>query len=73
MEMYSPVRVTKEAPKFGLRPGEAMGLANGWDFRRPEDRDRAWEYIFEFNPKLIIGSPMCTMFSQLQHLTEWTE
>lgn len=73
MEMYSPPRVTFEAKNWGLRPGEAMDLLNGWDFRREDHRRAAWKYIDEHKPRLIIGSPMCTVFSQLQNETPWTE
>ena len=71
-EMYSPPRVTKEAAKFGLKVGEAMDLTTGWDFSKSEHRSMAMKYIDETRPKLIIGSPMCTMFSPLQRMTEWT-
>jgi hypothetical protein len=71
-EMYSPPRVTTEAKKFGLSVGEAMDLTTGWDFTKSEDRDRAVKYIDEHKPKLIVGSPMCKMFSQLQRMTRWT-
>ena len=54
-EMYSPPRVTIEAKKFGLRPGEAMDLLTGYDFDREEDRKKAWEHIETEKPKLIVG------------------
>lgn len=71
-EMYSPPRVTAEARTFGLKVGEAMDLTTGWDFSLEEHKDMALKYIEENKPKLIIGSPMCTMFSPLQRLTGWT-
>ena len=40
-ELYSPPRVTAEAPRWGLKAGEAMDLLTGWDFRTLEDRRRA--------------------------------
>ena len=73
MEMYSPRRVTAECPRFGLKPGEAMDLTNGWDFRQETSRAKAWTYIKKFKPRLIIGSPMCTMLSSLQNFTSWGE
>ena len=73
MEMYSPPRVTTQGAKMGLEVGEAMDLTTGWDFRKAADRDRAWAYIGKHNPKLVIGSPMCTMFSKLQALSGWSE
>ena len=39
-----------------------------WDFDVPEMRNQAVRYILEEKPFLLIGSPMCTMFSQLQTL-----
>ena len=72
-EMYSPPRITEEAQRFGLKPGEAMDLSTGWDFSKVEDRNKAWRYLHEKQPKLVIGSPMCTMFSTLQFLSRWTE
>ena len=71
-EMYSPARVTEEAKRFKLQAGEAMDLTTGWDFRLQKHRDRAIRYIEEEQPKLLIGSPMSTLFSQLQKLTPWT-
>ena len=72
-EVYSPKRVTAEGEKMGLRIGEAMDLTTVWDFRKQEDRDRAWRYVKESKPRLLIGSPMCTMFSKLQSLSPWNE
>ena len=71
-EIYSPPRVTSEAAKWGFRQGLAMDLTIGWDFRQAEDRRKAWEYVDQAKPTLLIGSPMCTMFSQLQNLTGWS-
>ena len=73
VEVYSPPRVTEEARKFGLQPGEAMDLTTGWDFRQREDRKRAKMYQETQRPMLLIGSPMCTMFSTLQRFTLWTQ
>lgn len=72
-EIYSPPRVTTQAKTFGLRAGEAMDIITGWDFRSSAQRKRAWDYIQDQKPLLLIGSPMCTMFSRLQHLRKWTE
>ena len=40
MEIYSPPRVTVQAKKYGLRSGEAMDLATGYDFNNPEGREK---------------------------------
>ena len=72
-ELYSPPRVTAEAQKFGLKTGEAMDILTGWDFTKDEHKRMAKEYIDKYKPRLIVGSPMCAMFSALQNLTPWSE
>ena len=67
-EFYSPPRVTTMGKSYGLRPGEAMDLTNGWDFTLERHRDAAIEYVKKVKPRLVTGSPECTMFSSLQNL-----
>ena len=67
-EVFSPPRVSSEAAKFGLMAGEAMDLTTGWGFNRKEDRDKAEEYVGKVKPLVLIGSPPCVAFSQLQSL-----
>ena len=45
-----------------------MVLSTGWDFDKAENRRRAVEKIRADKPALVIGSPPCTVFSQLQRL-----
>ena len=45
-----------------------MDLTNGWDFTLPRHREAAKKYIKVFKPWVIIGSPECRMFSQLQNI-----
>ena len=71
-EVFSPPRVCAEALKFGLSAGQSMDLTTGWDFRKAEHRKLAEKYVNEVKPLLLIGSPMCTIFSVLQNLTDWT-
>ena len=71
IEMYSAPRVTTEAKKFGMMVVEAMDITTGWDFNKEDDKNKAMEYINKYKPKLIIGSPMCRMFSPLQRLSPW--
>ena len=44
-EVYSPPRVTDEGKKWGLNIAEAMDLTTGWDSRKADHRNKAWEYI----------------------------
>ena len=67
-EVFSPPRVGKEASKFGLEAGDAMDLTTGWDFNREEDRVKAEERVDAQKPLVLIGSPPCVAFSQLQTL-----
>ena len=69
-EVFSPPRVGPEAMKFGLEAGDAMDLTTGWDFTKAEDRRRAEAYVDEHEPLVLIGSPPCVAFSQLQSFVE---
>ena len=51
-----------------MKNGEAWDLTTGWDFNRPEHREAAEAYQADKKPVVIIGSPPCTPFSQLQSL-----
>ena len=51
---------------IGLKAGEAMDLTTGWDFNFEAHRVRARENIKRDKPLVVIGSPPCTAFSQLQ-------
>ena len=45
-----------------------MDLTTGWDFKLEEHRQRAEKYVDEEKPLVLIGSPPCVAFSQLQTL-----
>ena len=62
-EMFSPERVTKMCEEFGLKAGDAMDIENGFNFDMASDRKKCRESIVRDGPKLVIGSPPCTMFS----------
>ena len=68
-EVFSPPRVCAEATKFGLVTGDAMDLTTGWDFTRQDHRAEAERRIDQQKPMVLIGSPPCTAFSQLQSLS----
>ena len=56
--------------QYGLAPGQAMNIKNGFDFDLAVDRKTAWDSIVRDKPKLVIGSPPCTFFSRLQELNK---
>lgn len=73
-EVYIPPRVTKMAEQLGLRAGWASDLTThdddgrAWDFDQLEVRNRALRKLLRDEPTLLIGSPMCTAFSQMNHI-----
>ena len=67
VEMYSPPRTTPVAKRMGLVAGQALDLRTGWDFRLSRHK-AALRSVRKVRPKLVIGSPGCTVFSQLQNL-----
>ena len=76
-EVYSAPRVTDVArrrKKYGIEPGVALDLTTvdeqgkPWDFNDPRQRYQAERLLDEQRPMLLIGSPMCTAFSRLQHI-----
>ncbi len=74
-EMYSPPRITKTAKAMGLKDGWALDLTESdpednepWDFSRKEKRDKAKRRVDEDKPMMVIVSPMCGPFSQLQEV-----
>ena len=75
MEIYSPPRVDEVARKYGLKEGYSLDLTTvdpldgePWDFCKQEKRDRAERMVSDKKAMLVIGSPMCAAFSQLQTL-----
>ena len=71
-EIYSKPRVTQRAWEYGLRPGFAVDLltkkedGSHWDLSEEEDVKLLEKLQAREQPRLFIGSPPCTPFSQLQ-------
>jgi hypothetical protein len=73
MEVYSPPRVDALARMWNLMPGMSLDLTTvdpddgkPWDFNVAEKRDKAEAMIEKGSAMLLVGSPMCSAFSQLQ-------
>ena len=77
-ELYSPTRVTEYGERNGLLSGVAFDLTtcdedgSPWDFRLPQQRQKAAAKIQEMRPELLVGSPMCGPFSNLQNFNRKT-
>ena len=69
-EMLSPERVTSVCKQYGLVPGQAMDIKNGFDFDLAVDRKKVWDSILKDKPTLVMGSPLCTFLSRLQELNK---
>ena len=63
----------KEANIYGPSPGDAMDLTTGWEFNIESHRKRVEKYIDDHQPLVVIGSPPCTPFSQLQAFSPASE
>ena len=70
VEVFSPERVGEMCSEFGLDQGMGMDLKSGFDFDLASDRARCWATVKKDKPMLVIGSPPCTLFSQLQELNK---
>ena len=75
-EIYSPPRATEMARRMGLKSGWALDIITNdvdgrpWGFNHIEMRNRAIRQVLRDEPLLIIGSPMCTVFSQLNNIND---
>ena len=74
-EIYPPPRVTAAAkllPELRVIPGFALYLTTAddscWDFDSKVMRDRAMAKVKSERRQLLIGSPMCTAFSNWQRI-----
>lgn len=74
MEIFSPSRVNGIAPRLGIMKGWSLDLTTNdpldgqpWDFNVKSNRARAMDMLLSKQALLVIGSPMCKAFSQLQN------
>ena len=71
-EVYSPPRVVRFVDKHGLKPGHSTDIkccdeqGRPWDLNEHQQRNKLIQLVVQTKPILVIGSPMCTMFSILQ-------
>ena len=75
-EVYSPPRVAEMADRTGLVEGWSLDLTTcdehgePWDFSKAKMREKAWRPLQEQQPRLLIGSLLCTLFSTWQRLNK---
>ena len=66
--MYSPPRIAPKARGEQTAPGISFDLKTGWDLTDGKQVQEMWRKLEEEDPIIVILSPPCTAFSQLQ---EW--
>ena len=75
-EVYSPPRVSIMAEEMGLLGGFALDLTapgpdgRAWDFTKTGHEARAIGLVNRRRPYLLVGSPPCTAYSNLQNLNK---
>ena len=67
MEVYSLPRIAPAVCRLGLKVGPSLDLENGWDFRVVQRQGEAVRRVQELQPLVLMLSPPCTVFSQVQH------
>ena len=74
VELYSPPRVTEQLDKIkmrGMEAGSTFDLrpnasGNAYDLTKASDRAKVRSILRTEKPYIVIGSPPCTEFSQMQ-------
>ena len=75
-EVFSPPMIAAMAHEVGLRRGFSLDLTckradgSGWNFDSRRHQTEALQLINELRPMLVIGSPPCTVWSNLQKLNK---
>ena len=75
-EVYSPPRVVPISIKHGFKGGWSLDQltkdqdGRSWDFDDPVMRERAGRLVAKGSTLLVIGSPMCTYFSNIMNLAK---
>ena len=69
-EVYSPGRFAEAASRHGLRPGFAVDLQTGWNLELQEHVEEMQRLQGEQDPYVVMGSPPCTEFSSLLHISK---
>lgn len=76
--VYCPPRIATMVERMGLRAGWALDLTTcdedgrEWNFDHLEMRNRVVRKLLKDKPSLLVGSPMCTAFSQMNENVNYT-
>jgi len=75
-ELFSPPRTAERARRRGYRGGWSLDVAHcdpwtgkTWDLSDEKVKESARRLLRKTRPKVLIASPPCTLFSQMQYLS----
>ena len=69
-EVFSAPRFSAKADEFGLSAGHAFDLQLGNQFLKRSERESCLKHLEEKKYGLVVVSPPCELFSQLQNLAK---
>ena len=69
-EVFSVPRVSRAGAMQGLTQGWSLDLLTGWNFSLRSARQAARRLLQVKKPRLLVGSPACTIFSTLINLSK---
>ena len=67
MEVFSQPRVAPAVRSLGWRVGPSLDLLTGYNFLNEESRKACVKLVIDLEPRVLMLSPPCTVFSQMQH------
>ncbi len=71
-EIFCDGKVADRAKMFGMVGGMVADLKTGYNLDEKAVPDQVWRELEEQMPELILLSPECKAFSQLQNLNSWS-
>ena len=66
-EVYCLPGVETMGESMGLHGVCSMDLTTGWDFTAAVHQQAAKDYIRRMKPKILIGSPMCSLLNSFSN------
>ena len=69
-EIFCMSRFTSRAPSLGVHPGFAIDCTTRWDVDEPDQEAEAFRPRVPMRPRLLVVSPECKRWSQLQNLSK---
>ena len=68
--MFCDDKFNQQTTKCGIKPGQAYDLRTGYNINDPKVKDEIERNIRAEKPDLVVGSPMCGPFSQMNSIND---